>query len=1048
MGRNLAERSPKGETMASRDGKRLYRCADTAMVRATPHSTLKLPEWPDLTGNSPEHVAGWRAWLQAIWTRNEIAEAIEQASPALARQVAVVCSTSTTDARRTRRTVLSVVRYVLRMTGRATPFGLFAGIAPVGFSAQPVVEWGEDHQVVARADASWISEVITQLEGIPELLRRLPVMANSLAFVRGGRLVVPYPPGRRAGQGSPAEVSLRYSSPVRIALETARTPVPFDEVVTAIAAAFPTTPHSKIEKLITSLLDQGALISSLHAHATTADPLGHVVEQVEKAGADELRQVADLLDQLREIQAGLAEYNRLTAPADRRKVRLALGERMARPGTNTDSAFVVDMRVDCSLSLPFQVAREAEVATSVLARLTEFPSGSPGWRSYHNRFFERYGIGSLVPLRDLVDPDVGLGFPPGYLDGEPEPREPVTPRQLRLLALAQAAALDGCQEIVLDEDLIGELEIGDRTQTLVPPHLELRFHLQAASPEALVRGHFQLTVVGPSRGIGTTTGRFINLLNSGDRANAVAVLDRLPVSEPRTMAVQLSFPPLDPGDAHVTRAPELLAATISLAEHRTGGPAVIGVDDLVVGCDRRRLYLLSRSRGQRLEPVALHALDLRAHTPPLARFLAEIARAQSAVVSNFSWGPAGLMPFVPRLRIGRTVLSPARWRLRRSDLPSRHAPWTQWWDSVRHWRDRRRVPDTVTLTDGDRALPLDLSQAAHLAVLRAHLDSTGVAVLSEAATGNDWFGGHAHEIVAPMIAAEARKSARAPRIPATRPQCRDHGQLPGASRMLLVKLYSSTERHQEILGGYLPDLLARWAAPPKWWFLRYRDPLPHLRLRIALDDPAQFGPAASRVSAWASLLRREGLLNEVQFATSYPETGRWGRGMVLEAAEEVFAADSRALAMQFANVAGPYPQALTAANFVSIAAGFTGDTQVGMDWLIRHGKVDAARPLERPVLREAVRMADPRGDWAALRAVPGSDILLAAWSERDRALTHYRDRLRNAEDLNPGLVLDSLLHAHHIRAAGPAKDDEHTCVRLARAAALAWTARRSSAPGL
>ncbi|WP_339153749.1 lantibiotic dehydratase [Actinomadura luteofluorescens] len=1037
--------------MASSNGKRLYRCAKTAMVRATPHSTLDLPEWPDLTGNSPEHVAGWRAWLLAIWRLDEIAEAIEQASPALARQIAVVCSTSTststTDARKARRTVLAVARYVLRMTGRATPFGLFAGIAPVGFSARPAAEWGEDHQVVARAGASWISEVIAQLEGIPELLRRLPQMANPLAFVRGGRLIIPYPAGRGAGQRSPSEVSLRCTTPVRIAMEVARAPVPFDEVAAAVAAAFPATPQSEIEKLITSLLDQGALISSLHAQSTTMDPLRHVVEQVEKAGAGELRQVADLLDQLREIQTGFAEYNRHTTSAARRKARPILAEWMARLGPNTDSALVVDMRVDCSLSLPFQVAREAEAATSVLARLSEFPSGSPGWRSYHNRFFERYGIGSLVPLRDLVDPDVGLGFPAGYLDGEPEVREPVTARQLRLLALAQAAALDGCQEFVLDEDLIGELEIGARTQILVPPHLELRFHLQAASREALARGHFQLTVVGPSRGIGTTTGRFIGLLSPGDRAKTAAVFNRLPVSEPRAMAVQLSFPPLNSGDAHVARAPEFLAATISLAEYRSAGPEVIGVDDLVVGCDRRRLFLLSLSRGQRLEPVVLHALDLRAHTPPLARFLAEIARSQAAVVSNFSWGPAGQMPFVPRLRIGRTVLSPARWRLHRSDLPDRHAPWPQWWDGMCRWRDRRRVPDAVTLTDGDQALPLDLSQPAHLAVLRAHVDSTGVALLSEAATGNGWFDGHAHEIVAPMTAVVAGGSARGTQVPTPRPQRRDHGQLPGVSRMMLVKLYSSTERHPEIIGRYLPDLLARWTTPPKWWFLRYRDPLPHLRLRIALANPDQFGPAANRVSAWAALLRREGLLNEVQFATSYPETGRWGCGMVLEAAEEAFAADSRALAVQFAQMAGASPHALTAANLVSIAAGFSGSPQRGMDWLIRHGKVDAARPLERPVLREAVRMADPTDGWATLRAVPGGDTVLAAWSERDRALARYRDRLRSTEDLNPDLVLDSLLHAHHIRAAGPNKNDEHICVRLARAAALAWTAQRSSAAG-
>jgi hypothetical protein len=85
---------------------------------------------------------------------------------------------------------------------------------------------------------------------------------------------------------------------------------------------------------------------------------------------------------------------------------------------------------------------------------------------------------------------------------------------------------------------------------------------------------------------------------------------------------------------------------------------------------------------------------------------------------------------------------------------------------------------------------------------------------------------------------------------------------------------------------------------------------------------ATFGSAAGRVAAWTARLRREGLVAEMQFATSFRETGSWGDGVVLEAAEEVFAANSRALAMQFGQADGLYPQVSAAANFVSIAAAF------------------------------------------------------------------------------------------------------------------------------
>ncbi|MFD0857337.1 hypothetical protein ACFQ07_34355, partial [Actinomadura adrarensis] len=75
----------------------LYRCAETAMVRATPHASLPLPAWPDFTQDSPGHVAEWCAWLRDVWSVEEVAEAIEHASPVLAQQVATVCSAAKPD---------------------------------------------------------------------------------------------------------------------------------------------------------------------------------------------------------------------------------------------------------------------------------------------------------------------------------------------------------------------------------------------------------------------------------------------------------------------------------------------------------------------------------------------------------------------------------------------------------------------------------------------------------------------------------------------------------------------------------------------------------------------------------------------------------------------------------------------------------------------------------------------------------------------------------------------------------------------------------------
>ncbi|MFE0130167.1 lantibiotic dehydratase [Streptomyces sp. NPDC059037] len=966
----------------------------------------------------------------------EVAETIEQASPLLARQVDTLCSSARPEARQLRRSLVSVIRYVLRMAGRATPHGLFAGIAPATFGAQPGWTWGEGHRAVARADGEWIADAISRLEACPELLRRLPVMANTTAYVRGDRLIVLYPPrSRRTESGPSTEVSLRYTAAARIAVEAAASPTLFDVLVGKVKAEFPDVPTHRVDGLVTSLVRRGVLISSLHAPSATLDALDHLVRQAETA---DVPQAADLVADLRAVRDAMAQHNQVLAPADGRRLRTALRQKMTTVSSAKAQPVTVDLRMDCSLTLPAQVAREAERAATALARLTAYPFGTPAWQDFHNCFFERYGINSLIPLRDVVDPDVGLGFPAGYRDAEPEQREALTAREQRLFSLAQAAALDGRDEIRLDEGLIRTLTVGDQDTMQVPAHLELRFQIHAESQAALNDGAFTLNAVAPSRGIGTTNGRSLGLLGPDDQARAAAVLERLPVNAPGSLPTQVSFAPLDRGDANVTRVPELLPAVISLAEHRPVDERTITLDDLAVGCDRRRLYLVSLSRGCLLDPMTLHALDLRAHTPPLARFLTEISRSQSVVLTSFPWASAAGLPYLPRVRYGRTILSPARWRLDGAELPDRRASWEEWHKALHEWRTRRRVPDAVALTEGDQLLPLDLSEKAHLALLRAHLETNELAALAETGSDRGWFGGRAHEIVVPMTAAHAPQWPTVPPVTADRLLTRNHGHLPGTAPWLLVKLYGHVERQPEILARHLPALLAQWGEPPTWWYMRYRDPRSHLRLRIAVPNPQDFAPAANRVSAWAAGLRRAGLLNDMQFATSYPETGRWGTGFLMRIAEDVFAADSHALAVQFTQSERPHQQALTAANFVSLAAAFTGSTANGMDWLIAHGRITDPRPLDRTVLGEAVRLADPTNDWAALRAAPGGAAIATAWSERDEVLARYRARLHDSDGMDPNLVLDSLLHAHHIRAAGIDKDDERMCVRLARAAAMAW----------
>jgi thiopeptide-type bacteriocin biosynthesis protein len=163
----------------------------------------------------------------------------------------------------------------------------------------------------------------------------------------------------------------------------------------------------------------------------------------------------------------------------------------------------------------------------------------------------------------------------------------------------------------------------------------------------------------------------------------------------------------------------------------------------------------------------------------------------------------------------------------------------------------------------------------------------------------------------------------------------------------------------------------------------------------------------------------------------------------MQAAEAVFAADSTVAIAQLTATAerNPHPYALVAASITDLATAFSGSLTNGMNWLTDHINQHPAPGFPREIYGQAMRLADPRGDWAAVRALPGGECLALAWVRRQSALAAYRAHLSAAEGPDPDRVLASLLHLHHARVLGINQDSERICLRLARAAALGWVAR-------
>ncbi|MFZ3557189.1 lantibiotic dehydratase [Streptomyces sp. BH055] len=965
----------------------MYRYVDAVVVRAAAMDPGWPMCWPELGGPAAT-LGSWRKWLDQVWQDEPFAAAVTHASTDLARRVQQILHGQPVPETDVRRTVLAVLRYLLRARTRATPFGQFAGVAAARVGTAAALRVGAEHTATIRPQATWATPLVDQYEADERLRRHLLVQATNVAAERDGYLVLEY---RRRGTGDFDHVRIRASAPVRTALEMARSPVEWSKLATQLYHRYPRASTTVIDNLLQGLVQQRVLLTDLRQPMTSPDPLAA------------LHQYADLLPE--------AEAETIREPA----------------------VTVHDLCVDWQLELPANVAKEAAAAATALARLAP-RTALAGWQDWHSRFLERYGPRAAVRVTDAID---ALGYPHSYRDSPAPSPDPQPDRDARLIKMAHAAGMRRQREIVLADAALQELAAID-TGHPVQPSTELTVRVHSPSLAALDRGDFTLHVVGVSRSAGATTGRFLHLLDERDRRRMKAAYAAVPAVHRHALLAQVDCLPMTSRAENVARAPKAADLIISLGAHRAPDSDTVPLDDIAVTADADRLHLLSLKRRRPLHTMLLNAADLVQHTHPLARFLTEAPVALATPCTGFMWGnAASALPFLPALRYGRTLLSPARWHLAATDLPPATATWDTWDDALTRWRSDVDLPQYVYLSDADQALGLDLAEQAHRVLLRAHTNRHPTVTLHPAPTPEDlgWSGGRAHEVVVPLVADQDVAPVRSSG-PVTG---RAHEHLPACDGHIYLKLYGHPDRQDAILLRHLPPLLAELDSLG-WWFVRYATPEHHLRLRIE-TAPDSLGASLESVGAWLQRLRHHRLISHADLSTDLPELGRYGgpygTRAALEAAESYFAADSAAVLAQLAAQGGPDApdgRAVTAASMVDITAGLLGDEPKAMNWLIENTRTTNTAP-PRVVYRQAVDLVNSNRPPLDLRVTD-------AWERRRTTLSAYRRALLDAStSLALHDVLPSLLHLHHARVNGPHLAGEREHLHLARAAAVSWAAR-------
>jgi lantibiotic biosynthesis protein len=821
--------------------------------------------------------------------------AIGVASPDLA---AALGRTRPEDAKapRIRRKLL---RYLIRMSSRPTPYGLFAGVGLVGWGDVTDLALGnEPVRTRTRPDMEWLLALVERLEQEASIRAELRMVANSAVLQRGGRIF-------SVGQG-PA-VSVRATLAVRRALELARVPISATTLVEKLGDAPGATP-GKAERLVEELWRQGFLLSDLRPPLTGVDPSGHVLDHLKDVPA--ARIVATQLEELRRL---LAAWDRLPLEEQVQEWPDLLDRvRALQPAPPSGSLLQTDMALPLAGGrINTAVGADAACAAELLLRLSPHPRGLPYLDNYRRAFESHYGPDREVPLLELLDPDLGLGPPDDH--GGNGAHQPAVARRERLLVdLALEAQRTRRLVVQLDDRLLARLETWPPEAATGPPSLDVSVFVAASSPAAIDAGEF-LAIVGPNLGAGAAgrnLGRFADLLGPRARAALVEVADAEAALDPERILAEIVYMPQRPRSANVAIHPAVRTREIVIGVlPGVTAEQVVPVSELVVGVRDGRFRVRWPAGQAEVVGVQSHMLN-PSQAPAAARFLLGVAREGRCQLSSFDWGPATGFPFLPRVQHGRVVLALAQWRVDPAGGEFAAEPAGGFATALTAWRERWSVPRHVYLAVADNRLLLDLDDPEHVELLREELHGLPegrTALLQEALPGSAeaWLpgpdGSHITELVVPVTvrrpcqpaaSAEAALVHTDPVAPGVRLR-------PPGSDWLYLKLYGPRPFEDELIAGPLAsfgEFATRAGLSDGWFFLRYSDPEAHLRVRFHGEPAALLGPLLRQVCDWAGELVADGVCTRFAFDTYEREVERYGGNDGLRAAEAIFAADSPAVA--------------------------------------------------------------------------------------------------------------------------------------------------------
>lgn len=791
---------------------------------------------------------------------------------------------------------ITLYKYLIRMCTRCTPYGLFAGCTSgvIASYTDIVFDNLRPYRKYSRLDMGYLIEIIRSILAESDIRKQLSFYPNRSLYKVDS--TYRYTESRlRDAQYNYFISSIEESDYINDVLKKARHGATISELTYGLVDEH--TSIQEVTSFIEDLIDVQLIVPEFTPNITGTDSLDLFVQFLEKKNitSPSIETIKLIRSSFLDSCAEINQYRNIELLAN--KIIEISGKDVVQvdlfynTSTNTLNQKVVDR-------ITQQIRKLNVLATAPTLNALEM---------FKKQFYERYEE-QEIPLHIALDDELGVGYDStkhgiGY---QPLTEDIILPNDSKSKRFNWDARneliLQRYFETVRNQDNIIRLTDDDLalfessgTQQDFPDSFYIFGNLIAASAESIDKQEFQFNLLGCTGPSGASLlGRFCY----GEDKLSQKVKEIVYSEEqknPHAIFAEVVHLP-DDRSGNVIKRPILRNYEIPyLCGSLVTDEFQLPVDDLQVSVPGgKRVVLRSSKLNKEIITRMSNAHNFRSGLP-IYKFLCDLQFQDIGMNLGWDWGILVKQKYLPRVEYKNIILSRSTWNLSKQDLS---AYLKNNYKFRSYLRQTLAIPQNVVIVQADNELLIDIETNLSLHLLIEELSKREFVTLKEPLFLphqrflKDTSGTYTNEIIIPLQSKLKSKHILAPNSKSSRHVQR---KFPLGSDWLFVKIYAGEKILESMLAQQIPELIQKLFEAKlidKWFFVRYADPEPHIRLRFHGDSERNFYLDVINI---LNLLIKEKdqkhIIGRIQYDTYNREIERYGEE-IIELCEELFFHDS------------------------------------------------------------------------------------------------------------------------------------------------------------